>query len=90
MVCVQEIRESLAAQGKSNPDLRITDLNLSSLRSVKQFCRRILSSSQPVNFLLLNAGIMGKDRKRRVTENGLEEHFQAILYAKIRSRHTVA
>lgn len=51
-------------------------MSLSSLQSVRDFCERYNRLQQPLDYLILNAGIMGSDLRRRTTDDGFEEHFQ--------------
>jgi len=63
---------------KQRPQSRIevARVSLSSLESVREFCKAFNAQSLPLDFLILNAGIMATDAIRRTTEDGLEEHFQ--------------
>ena len=87
----QDIRTKLAAEGKSCNNLQVSDLDLSSLKSVKQFCSQLRRSAETVNYLILNAGLFGQDNVRKITEDGLEEHFQVmasdIFMFKLASEH---
>ena len=53
------------------------EIELDSLKSVRSFCAAFNERDQPLHFLILNAGIMATESERRITEDGLEEHFQA-------------
>ena len=50
-------------------------LDLNSLKSVKQFCKSFNSSGRPLDILVCNAGIMSPPQ-RLVSEDGLELQFQ--------------
>lgn len=69
----QRIREGCGGRG----EVEVAALSLSSLSSVRAFCADFQRSRRRLDLLILNAGIMGADASRRVTEDGLEEHFQA-------------
>ena len=55
------------------------EVSLSSLSSVRRFCKAFNARNEPLHFLILNAGVFSEDSTRRVTEDGLEEHFQARI-----------
>lgn len=80
---LQEITESLEGDGghpgktvARKPQVEVLQVSLNSLASVHRFCEGFNSRKEPLNILILNAGIMASDSKRRETEDGLEEHFQ--------------
>lgn len=56
--------------------IEVAEVRLSSLDSVRSFCTEFNARKLPLDFLILNAGIMGTDAIRRTTPDGFEEHFQ--------------
>ncbi len=57
--------------------LELRDLDLVSLASVRAFARELDAEGEPLDLIVLNAGVaMVGDRTRRVTEDGFELHFQ--------------
>jgi NAD(P)-dependent dehydrogenase (short-subunit alcohol dehydrogenase family) len=69
--CMQELR---GRQPQST--IEVAEVRLSSLDSVRSFCTEFNARKLPLDFLILNAGIMGTDAIRRTTPDGFEEHFQ--------------
>ena len=55
-------------------------LDLCSLRNVKQFAEQYRQESLPLHYLILNAGILNSDF--RLTEDGFEEMFQVNYLAQ--------
>lgn len=56
-----------------NQNIRCMKLDLSSFKSIRKFADEFLATDSPLHILINNAGVMGM--KRRLTEDGLEEHI---------------
>lgn len=56
-----------------NKNIRCMKLDLSSFKSIRKFADDFLATGLPLHILINNAGVMGM--KRRLTEDGLEEHI---------------
>ncbi|KAL7014593.1 hypothetical protein ACKWTF_016018 [Chironomus riparius] len=69
-----EAMEKLNEERRGNCKLNFIQLDLSSLRSTKNFCEEVKRQYQKIDFLILNAGIFGLPYG--TTEDGLERHFQ--------------
>lgn len=61
-------------QEKENADVSCRELNLTSLRNVRQFTEQYRQESLPLHLLILNAGVLRTDLQ--LTEDNLEEMFQ--------------
>ena len=55
---VQEIKEASSREGQSDAEVEVAEVSLSSLDSVRRFCRDFNAREQPLDILVLNAGIM--------------------------------
>ncbi|CAF1586140.1 unnamed protein product, partial [Didymodactylos carnosus] len=64
-----------------NIDISCRELNLCSLRSVKQFSEKYRQDRLPLHLLILNAGIL--KTKLDLTEDGNEEMFQVNYLAQV-------
>ncbi|KOB69969.1 Restnol dehydrogenase [Operophtera brumata] len=73
----REIEESTAE--KSTGTLIIENIDLCSLKSVREFAERVLASEDRVNILVNNAGVMCCPESR--TEGGLETHIGSNHFA---------
>lgn len=54
----------------------VRHLDMSSLKSVRQFCDDVLNTEQRLDVLINNAGAIGHSKKVKLTEDGHEEIFQ--------------
>ena len=55
---MQVIKEAPSRQGQSDAKVEVAEVSLSSLESVRSFCRDFNAREQPLDILVLNAGIM--------------------------------
>ena len=73
------LQEIKAACGSTAPAVDVAQVSLSSLQSVRDFCKDYNRKGAPLDILVLNAGIMGTDFERKMTADGFEEHFQVRI-----------
>ncbi|XP_026757082.2 WW domain-containing oxidoreductase-like [Galleria mellonella] len=66
---------------EKNDLLRFYDINLASLKSVKNCCNAILKNEQKIDMVILNAGVFGLPWT--LTEDGLETTFQVNYLSQI-------
>lgn len=64
-----------------NANVSCRQLDLCSLRNVKQFAEQYRQESLPLHYLILNAGILNADF--RLTEDGYEEMFQVNYLSQV-------
>lgn len=69
-------KQDLCNEIKCCPDnINFMELDLSSISSVRKFCDKVLSSTDVLDVVICNAGVMSHKSNDNVTEDGLELHF---------------
>lgn len=71
--CEAARTEIIEKSGNTNVFNR--SLDLSSLRSVREFCYQFLQEEERLDILINNAGFLGDTKTRQTTEDGFEMHF---------------
>ncbi|CAF5148385.1 unnamed protein product, partial [Rotaria magnacalcarata] len=72
--CAKIIKE------QENANVSCRELDLCSLRNVKQFAEQYRQESLPLHLLILNAGVL--NTRFKLTQNGYEEMFQVNYMAQ--------
>jgi NAD(P)-dependent dehydrogenase (short-subunit alcohol dehydrogenase family) len=75
LCALQELQQVQPFKDCKKGVVEFQQLDLNSLKSVKQFCKSFNCSGKPLDILICNAGIMSPPQ-RLVSEDGLELQFQ--------------
>ncbi|GAX83873.1 hypothetical protein CEUSTIGMA_g11298.t1 [Chlamydomonas eustigma] len=69
------IERSTVKSGRDKPDIEVWKVDLSSLKSVREFSQKWESQKRPLHILINNAGIMSMGAAREETEDAFEAHM---------------